>query len=84
MTPPGQPGCSRSPDGHIELNDGNVYTLRHTFATNALAAGLSLYEVSRYMGTSVVQISKTYGHLAQGAEDATIAKLDAAAGGSGV
>jgi integrase len=66
------------------IDHGNVYTLRHTAATTMLAAGLSLYEVSRYLGTSVVQISKTYGHLAQGSEHAAVAKLDAAAGGSGV
>lgn len=28
----------------------------HTFATFAIAAGVSLYEVARFMGTSVEQI----------------------------
>jgi integrase len=36
-----------------------VYDLRHTFATWALDAGLSLFEVSRYMGTSVEMIDRT-------------------------
>ena len=30
-----------------------IYDLRHTFATHALAAGLSIFEVARFMGTSV-------------------------------
>ena len=38
-----------------------VYDLRHTFATNALAAGISLYELARFMGTSVRMIDQTYG-----------------------
>ena len=50
---------------------------RHTFATSALAAGLGLFELSRFMGTSVEMIDRTYGHLAVGAEDAARAKLDA-------
>jgi integrase len=54
-----------------------VYDLRHTFAAHALAAGIGLYELARYMGTSADQIDRTYGHLVQGAEDAARAKLDA-------
>ena len=54
-----------------------MYDLRHAFASYALAAGLGLYELARYMGTSAEQIDKTYGHLVQGAEDAARAKLDA-------
>jgi integrase len=56
-----------------------VYDLRHTFATDALAARISLYELARYMGTSVRMIDQTYGHLAPGAEDAAWEKLDALA-----
>ena len=47
------------------------------FATWALDAGLSIFELARYMGTSVEMIDRTYGHLAKGAEDAARAKLDA-------
>ena len=32
-----------------------VYDLRHTFATFALRAGISTFDLSRYMGTSLVQ-----------------------------
>lgn len=55
------------------------YDLGHTAATLALDAGLSIFELSRYLGTSVEMIDRTYGHLAQGAEDAARVKLDAAA-----
>ncbi len=54
-----------------------IYDMRHSFATWALAAGLSIFELARYMGTSVEMIDRTYGHLAQGSEDAARAKLDA-------
>jgi integrase len=60
------------------------YALRHTFATNALAAGPGLYELARYMRTTVELIDQTYGHLAPGAEEAARAKLDALANGLGV
>jgi integrase len=47
------------------------YQLRHTFATEALAAGVSIFELARVMGTSVEMIDRTYGHLAHDSEDAT-------------
>jgi len=55
-----------------------IYDMRHSFATWALDAGLSIFDLSRYMGTSVEMIDRTYGHLAQGAEASARAKLDAA------
>jgi integrase len=39
------------------------YALRHTSASFAIAAGVPLFELSRFMGTSVEQIGRTYGHL---------------------
>jgi integrase len=53
------------------------YCLRHTFATEALAAGISTFELSRLMGTSIAMIDKHYGHLARDSEDAIRARLDA-------
>ena len=44
------------------------YHLRHTFATEALAAGVSIFELARLMGTSVAMIDRTYGHLARDSE----------------
>ena len=55
-----------------------IYDMRHSFATWALDAGLSIFHLSRYMGTRVEMIDRTYGHLAQGAEESARAKLDAA------
>jgi integrase len=52
------------------------YALRHTYATFAIAAGVSLFELSRFMGTSVEQIDKTYGHLLPDALDRTRQALD--------
>ena len=55
------------------------YCLRHTFATEALGAGISIFELSRVMGTSVTMIDRTYGHLAVDSEDAIRTRLDARA-----
>ena len=41
-----------------------VYDLRHTFATFALRAGISTFDLSRYMGASLTMIDRHYGHLA--------------------
>jgi integrase len=59
------------------------YQLRHTFATEALAAGISIFELARVMGASVTTIDKHYGHLARDSEQAIRARLDARAGRSG-
>jgi hypothetical protein len=56
------------------------YTLRHTAIPNWLAAGLTVFEVSRHAGTSVPMIDEHYGHLAIGHEDAARAKLNARLG----
>lgn len=50
------------------VNQRGPYHLRHTFATEALAAGVSIFELSRLMGASVTTIDRTYGHLAQDSE----------------
>ena len=52
------------------------YTLRHTFATEALAAGVSIFQLSRLMGASVKTIDRTYGHLAHDSEDHVRGLLD--------
>lgn len=53
------------------------YALRHTYATMALRAGISTFDLSRYMGTSLEQIDRTYGHLALDSKERAIALLDA-------
>jgi integrase len=53
-----------------------VYDLRHTFATFALRAGISTFELSRYMGTSLGMIDRHYGHLARDGREHAIRLLD--------
>ena len=53
-----------------------VYDLRHTFATFALRAGISTFDLSRYMGASLTMIDRHYGHLARDGRDHAIALLD--------
>jgi integrase len=60
------------------------YALRHTFATEALAAGISLWELARLMGASAAMIDDTYGHLARDSEARLRARLDARSDRSGV
>ena len=59
------------------------YHLRHTFATEALAAGVSIFELARLMGCSVKVIDETYGQLARDSKAAILARLDARADRSG-
>jgi integrase len=53
-----------------------VYDLRHTFATVALSAGISTFDLSRYMGASLTMIDRHYGHLARDGRDHAINLLD--------
>ncbi len=53
-----------------------IYDLRSTFASQALAAGVSVFELARIMGTSVRMIERHYGTLLQGSGDAIRGKLD--------
>jgi integrase len=59
------------------------YHLRHSFAAEALAGGVSIFELSRLMGTSVTMIDRVYGHLAHDSEGAILARLNARAARSG-
>jgi integrase len=54
-----------------------IYDMRHTYATWSLAAGVSLFALSRRMGTSLQMIDLTYGHLAPDAEEQERLLLDA-------
>jgi len=53
-----------------------LYTLRHSFITEALLGGLSTLEVARLVGTSVTMIEKHYGHLAGNAARRRLAAVD--------
>src|SRR5438874_6317006 len=54
-----------------------VYDLRHTFATFALRAGISTFDLSRHMGASLTMIDRHYGHLARDGREHAIKLLDA-------
>jgi integrase len=43
--------------------DTCLYTLRHSWITEAISGGLSILDVARLVGTSVMMIEKHYGHL---------------------
>jgi integrase len=53
-----------------------IYDLRHTFATFALRAGVSTFDLSRYMGASLTMIDRHYGHLAKDGREYAINLLD--------
>jgi integrase len=53
-----------------------VYDLRHTFATFALRAGISTFDLSRYVGTSLAMIDRHYGHIARDGRQHAIKLLD--------
>lgn len=53
------------------------YSLRHSYAAFAIAAGVQLFELARFMGTSVEQIDETYGHPLPDSLDRTRAALNA-------
>src|SRR6266540_902777 len=56
-----------------------LYDLRHTYATFALRAGVPVFAVSRFMGTSIAMIDRHYGHLALDSREHAVALLDALA-----
>jgi len=53
------------------------YALRHTFISEAIAAGIPTFEIARMAGTSVLQIEATYGHVLADAAERGRAALDA-------
>jgi len=44
-----------------------IYDLRSTFASNAIAAGIDVFEIAKVMGTSIEMIERHYGSLLSGA-----------------
>ncbi|MGH3141601.1 MAG: tyrosine-type recombinase/integrase [Gaiellales bacterium] len=57
----------------------DLYDLRHTYATFALRAGVPVFAVSRFMGTSIAMIDLHYGHLAVDSFEHAVSLLDALA-----
>jgi integrase len=59
-----------------ELPKGTcLYTLRHSFITQAISDGLSILDVARLVGTSVMMIEKHYGHLIHNVARDRLAKV---------
>lgn len=54
-----------------------IYDLRSTFASNALAAGVTVFELAKVMGTSVAMIERHYGTLIGGAHAGIVGRLNA-------
>jgi integrase len=52
------------------------YALRHTYASLSIAAGVSLFELSRLMFTSPAMLDRTYRHLLPDALDRARSALD--------
>jgi integrase len=59
------------------LDHRTPYSMRHTFASFSIAAGVPTFLIAKQMGTSVEQIDRTYGHLLPEAAEFTRGQLDA-------
>lgn len=57
----------------------DLYDLRHTYATFALRAGIPVFAVSRFIGSSIAMIDHHYGHLAHDSRQHAVSLLDALA-----
>jgi hypothetical protein len=80
-----QPGWEGTVDASLRFETTTPTNPKCWWLTpEALAAGVSIFELARLMGTSVAMIDRTYGHLARDSESAIRARLDARAGRSGV
>jgi hypothetical protein len=55
-----------------------LYDLRSRFASNALARGITVYELARIMGTSVGMVEAHYVALLDTAHDSLLERLDGA------
>jgi integrase len=59
------------------LEHRRIYDLRHTFASWALRDGVSLFYLSKVMGTSIAQLDATYGHFVEDSEEHIRRLMDA-------
>ena len=50
-------------DAMLEAGDRDAYSFRHSYATQRLLTGISVYTLAENMGTSVAMIEKHYGHV---------------------
>jgi hypothetical protein len=64
------------PNSQQESSPSGASTISGTFATFALRAGISTFELSRFMGASLTMIDRHYGHLARDGREHAIRLLD--------
>jgi hypothetical protein len=74
---PGTPRGCKHHRHRVVPTAARLYDLRSTFASSALAAGVSVFELARVMGTSVYMIERHYGTLLEGASAGIAKRLDA-------
>lgn len=70
-------GLSHAASPSFNHTLARIYELRSTFASNALAAGVTVFELAKLMGTSVTMIERSYGTLLGGAHAGIAGRLDA-------
>lgn len=58
------------------LRDVSLHTLRHTYASRLVTRGVPIFDVSKLLGHSKIQMTMRYAHLAPEALDAAVAALD--------
>jgi hypothetical protein len=61
----------------VQPRRARIYDLRSTFASNAIAAGIDVFELARVMGTSIEMIERHYGTLLSGAAAGIASRLAA-------
>ena len=62
-------------DRHVDAHRV-PYALRQTYASLSIAAGVSLFELSRLMGTSPAMLDQTYGYMLPDALDRARSAID--------
>jgi integrase len=64
------------PYGRADAQGVTFHTLRHTFASHAVMAGVDLYTVAQLLGDSLKTVEDTYAHLSPDHKRAAIAKMN--------
>ena len=59
------------------VKPARIYDLRSTFISNALASGLTIFELARIAGTSTLMIESRYGRLLDSARESLLERLEA-------
>lgn len=58
----------------FEGNKRSLYSLRHTYATDMLQAGVHQFILAKNMGTSTAMLERHYGHTSNVASSAELTK----------